>query len=52
MVYLLTFPIKINQTQVNIPYMDPQGYKKLTIKRSHVVLTVPWEVPVRMDLDP
>ena len=25
MVYLPTFPTKINQMEVNIPYMDPMG---------------------------
>ena len=29
MVYLPTFTIKINQMLVNIPYMDPMGYKPL-----------------------
>ena len=27
MVYIPTFTIKIHQMQVNIPYMDPQGFK-------------------------
>ena len=31
MVYLPTFPIKINQMQVNIPYMDPMGQGSFSV---------------------
>ena len=38
MVYLPTFTIKINQMQVNIPYMDPMGYQEDT---TYILIKLP-----------
>ena len=43
MLYLLTFTVKINQMQVNIPYKDPMGHTSINRRkyiRNHCYFTL------------